>query len=175
MHSLADKIPESEIANFKVFCTAFTLILGVHHRGEEMFMFPAIKEMCPIEENLHEHHAIHDGVDKLTEYLAKDSFNGAEFIAILDSFGQAMHDHLSHEISTIQGHYFRKGGMKGEDLFKVVMSTIEWEQTQVDPTLLVPFVIVNHDVSTNNFWPPVPPEVLIAGRTVLSVPHAAYV
>lgn len=95
------------------FCTQLTF----HHRIEEQSIFPVLARKMPAFreelELLTQHKGIHEGLEKLEEYIAEcrsgeKELRMSEFKAIMDSFGKVLWTHLDDEVKQLGAENMRK-------------------------------------------------------------------
>lgn len=111
--------------------------IEVHHDGEENGFFPAVEELTGepgvMDANVKQHAVFHDGVAVLHTYLkevldGKEKYDGLRIISLIDSFGEALAQHLSDEIPTLQ-NLRRFGDEK--------MATFEQRMNELDANNIV--------------------------------------
>ena len=85
--------------------------IEIHHDGEETGFFPAVEDLTGMagvmDANIKQHAAFHDGVTILHKYFqavrdGKEKYDGQRITGLIDSFGEALTQHLSDEIPTLQ-------------------------------------------------------------------------
>lgn len=91
--------------------------LNAHHSIEERYIFPELAERMPIfADNDHligQHHQIHEGIEKLEEYLQACLYGDkelrmSELKGIMDTFGVVLWSHLDDEVATLGAENMRK-------------------------------------------------------------------
>ena len=107
-------------------------MLHMHHNSEEESFFPQIEELAGekgiMEANVEQHHIFHDAVENFATYVkacvdGTEQYNGKKVIEQIDLFGEALTQHLSDEIPTLQG--LRKYGDKVISLPQLMEATAE--------------------------------------------------
>lgn len=105
------------IRQFLQLASEFCHHLTVHHTIEEQHIFPVLaKKMAYFEPKQHlltQHKGIHDGIDKLEEYIAdcksgKKELRLEHMKRILDGFGQVLWSHLEDEVKTLGAENMRR-------------------------------------------------------------------
>ncbi|RVX66812.1 hypothetical protein B0A52_09542 [Exophiala mesophila] len=109
----------SFIAQGLNLCRSITM----HHMIEEQEFYPPLAERMPMfrddEHLIGQHALIHDGLDKLQEYLGKCQdgeieLRLAEMKSIMDSFGEVLWAHLEDEVRDLGADNMRRYWTKDE-------------------------------------------------------------
>ena len=91
--------------------------LTAHHTIEERYIFPLLARKMPAFQNQHElltqHKRIHEGIDKVEDYVDKcktgeKELRMEEFKEIMDSFGTVLWQHLDDEVAQLGAENMRK-------------------------------------------------------------------
>jgi hemerythrin-like domain-containing protein len=101
--------PEDE-KSFLGYSICFYDLVHVHHQGEEDILFPAIEEMSGekgiMDRNVEQHHAFSQGLEDYNTHISAclrgtEEYSGSRLVAIIDSFGHELANHLAQGITTI--------------------------------------------------------------------------
>jgi len=101
------------ISSAEQFCHQLTM----HHTIEEQHIFPILAAKMPAFrkelELLTQHKQIHNGIEKLEEYMEKcrsgeKDLRMEELKEIMDSFGDVLWSHLDDEVKQLSGENMRK-------------------------------------------------------------------
>jgi len=99
--------------------------LGLHHGIEEQEIFPVLaarmSEFGPQEHLIQQHEQIHDGLEKLEQYLKRclkgeQELRLEEMKTILDGFGPVLWAHLDDEVRMLGAENMRRYWTKDEML-----------------------------------------------------------
>lgn len=113
LNSLYLQAPHIAPADDRSFCRyvmGWYLLLHSHHGGEEETLFPTVERMAGVtgimDTNVAQHRAFHAGVDALQAYAGAvlagtETYDGRRIVALVDSFGAALTQHLADEIPSI--------------------------------------------------------------------------
>jgi hypothetical protein len=113
LNSIYLQAPHITPTDEKPFCKyvlGWYNLLHSHHSGEERDFFPTVEKMTGVkgimDNNIDQHKAFHDGMDSLKAFadgvLADEQkYDGSRLVALIDSFGPALMQHLADEIPTI--------------------------------------------------------------------------
>ncbi|RDW65618.1 hypothetical protein BP5796_10310 [Coleophoma crateriformis] len=141
-----------DIADFMLFCDAWSCVLHSHHLTEETVYFPLLEGQCQekgvMSRNHAEHEAFLPGLLRFDAFVSrvKDSgepYDAAELIKIIDTFGGALERHLHHEIEGLVG--LEKDQSIDWDL--VGKSMAQHSKKVADRVREVPFIITNSDMT----------------------------
>ncbi|KAI6756113.1 hypothetical protein HG530_011849 [Fusarium avenaceum] len=171
----APHIKPADEKSFLGYSACFYDLVHVHHQGEEDILFPAIEEMSGekgiMDQNIEQHHAFSQGLKDYNIYISAclrdtEEYNGSRLVAIIDSFGHELADHLAQEIITILN--LRQYGTKME---KFEEKFKEWADKDTS-NLAVPGTLTwgffNHDKQYEDGlwqdWPPAPAPVVFSVR-----------
>jgi len=168
--------PKDEYA-FCQYTLMWHKLLHTHHTGEETDFFPHIEELSGekglMAGNVEQHHAFHDGLEALVEYVRavsakKEKYDGAKITKMIDDFGKALTTHLADEIPTIDG--LRKYADKLESLPKLMQAEAEKNMSALGLTTGLVWAFVNLDLHYEDdrwlAWPPAPAPVKFICRYI---------
>ena len=105
------------IRQFLNIASDFIQHLEMHHRIEEVRIFPLLAQRMPAfkreEQLLDQHKQIHLGLDELDGYLApckngQREFRLTELKAILDKFGKVLWQHLDEEVENLSAENMKR-------------------------------------------------------------------
>ncbi|PGH30403.1 hypothetical protein GX50_06839 [[Emmonsia] crescens] len=94
-------------SDFVGYCQSWIECVKTHHHYEETEFFPNINKAAGttglMEDAVVEHELFYGGMDRMKDYLAERgaNFSATELIAIMDSFKEPLHSHLTAEPPTI--------------------------------------------------------------------------
>ncbi|OCT45068.1 hypothetical protein CLCR_06327 [Cladophialophora carrionii] len=103
--------------------------LTIHHTVEEQHVFPDLAKRMPIfapkDHLISQHKAIHEGLEKMEEYLdscrsGEKELRFPELKAVMDTFGEVLWAHLDDEVRTLGAENMRKYWSKQE------MQSMNW-------------------------------------------------
>ena len=95
----------------------------MHHGIEETYVFPMLAKKMPLfraKDHLKtQHEAIHEGLDKLEEYLkacqsGERELRLAELGQVMNTFGEVLWQHLDDEVNQLKAENMRKFWTKDE-------------------------------------------------------------
>ncbi|PSN71816.1 hypothetical protein BS50DRAFT_236193 [Corynespora cassiicola Philippines] len=101
--------PNNDVPDFIGYSIAWYNMVINHHRSEEKVIFPLYEKHTGVpglmDGDRAEHEAFYGGMEKFKEYLdsclssqdPKTAFSGPHLVGLMDTFGSALHSHLSHE------------------------------------------------------------------------------
>jgi len=112
-----------DIADFIIYYQCSIEEIHTHHEIEEENLFPQIAKYSGEEDimatNLEQHHAFEASLARLETYLAlvtPETYNGKWLKSLVETFGNKLEPHLTHEIVTLLG-LEKYGGEKLGKLF----------------------------------------------------------
>lgn len=172
-------IHERDIGDFVGYCLAWVEMVLGHHRSEEAVLFPMLAEGAGVpglmDADKNEHgkvslllisslklnkyvtDAFYSGLGEFKDYLesctvAADPpavFNGAHAVALLDSFGPALHSHLANEAA----HLASLSKYPNIDLEPIQKATEKDAMDRTSAVFLLPMLWFNHDVDfEDGYW-----------------------
>src|ERR1700743_361893 len=106
----APNVKPSDYKDFIGYSFAWWESLQAHHDGEEEFFFLEVERQAGekgiMDANRAQHEAFHKGLDAYHDYLKglhgkEAQFSGVKLVEIMDSFKEALCQHLYDEIPTI--------------------------------------------------------------------------
>jgi len=89
----------------------------MHHGIEEVHIFPRLAERMPAfqkqKELLEQHKVIHEGLDKVKNYLTEcrdgeREFNKQELRERMDTFGETLWSHMDDEVKALRAEEMRR-------------------------------------------------------------------
>ncbi|KAK2616543.1 hypothetical protein QQS21_000586 [Conoideocrella luteorostrata] len=89
--------------DFIGYCQSWIECVKTHHQYEETDLFPNINRAAGrtdlMEDAIHEHEAFYGGLELMSHHLTETGvdFSATELINIMDSFKEALHQHLAAE------------------------------------------------------------------------------
>ena len=176
IYQQAPYVHKSDYSDFIRYALVWYDFIEVHHTGEEEDLFPKIEEIVGQKDFMgvavEQHAVFHNGIERYKKYLdlcAADpaSFDPQKLLDIMDSFGSALHTHLTEEPELLLrlgdfDHDFL--AMFGEHGKHVMGKLSPWNQ--------LAFLWVNHDTEFEGglwkAWPPAPKPVVWVMRNVIT-------
>ena len=153
---------QQDIRDFLHFCATFVDLTHHHHDGEETYIFPTWAEAtnCPeiLEDNVAEHQAFHDGLDKLGAYAKTTdpvAYTVKDLLVLLDAFTLPLVSHLRSEIDRILGMQKTDHGIAKKILDVGRKNAMDG----ADNAALIPFIFACHDRTFEggkHYFPPMP-------------------
>ncbi|KAF1808215.1 hypothetical protein P152DRAFT_253719 [Eremomyces bilateralis CBS 781.70] len=148
-------VQPTDYPTFVGYAEAWVIGLASHHNGEEEHFFPELRKRTGddqlMTENEEQHHRFHGGMERYRAYLAEvkrsrgcRDFDGRKLIGIMDSFKDALMEHLADEIPTIQALEKYAGKL---DLNQLMEETAEHSMGSMPKLSVIPAVFLNHDVT----------------------------
>lgn len=159
IHNQAVKVgtqgTEEDKTDFFEFAAIWAFGLHEHHALEETKIFPDIEEVTGVkgvmEANVHQHEAFTEGITQYQEYLKSvrsgaEVYDGHKLLAIIDSFGPTLAEHLLDEIETLKSlrqysdadfelvqkrleKYIQDNVQKGDDMVSPsLVCSLPWDQ-----------------------------------------------
>lgn len=102
-----------DVADLLFFVRCWVELITHHHSLEEKFIFPEIEKFAGqpglMEDPVHQHSLFHDGMVSLLEYATNTKPNGHRWFGdggmkhIIDSFSEALVEHLYAEVDVLLG------------------------------------------------------------------------
>ncbi|KAJ4360498.1 uncharacterized protein N0V89_001063 [Didymosphaeria variabile] len=164
----APLISHEDKNDFIGYCTAWFKFVKSHHDDEEAELFPKIEEVMGRNDLFAETHKEHEsflaGLARFNEYLTTlgepYDFDGKELLKIMDSFQGPFNHHFHHEIETIASFSFLPEAKKAEEAAAIFKAWGKKTVTKAGTTDVVPFFLLNLDVTYEEgmwtSWPPMP-------------------
>ncbi|KAF7327212.1 Hemerythrin domain-containing protein [Mycena kentingensis (nom. inval.)] len=180
LYAQAEGIQEAQVQPFVFFALTMLEMLHHHHTIEEELIFPFYEAKLgagSMEGNVEQHHAFMAGLTDLEEYLKSvkegaAAYSGTTLVQKLDSFSDALVEHLHDEIPTLEAEKLRKAFTEqdftnlNKDLEKRILAEVSLLTT-------LPLSFVLHEKASAPFFPPLPKPLMWAAKNVLSRWYAA--
>lgn len=115
LNSIYLQAPHVQAHDERDFCrymSGWYDLVHIHHTNEETDFFPALEEMTGepgiMSANVEQHHEFEPGLVAFKKYLddlqaGREKFDGARVVALIDSFGEVLIQHLTDEVQTLLG------------------------------------------------------------------------
>ncbi|KAJ7707541.1 hypothetical protein B0H17DRAFT_1192023 [Mycena rosella] len=178
IHAQAEGIREDQVKAFAFFCVSFFEMIGQHHKIEEEILFPIYDQKLgahAMDHNVEQHHAFMDGLHDLETYVKEvhagtTSYKGSIVIQKLESFADALIEHLHDEIPTLESSRLRAVFTK-KDLADMEANLVKIILKDISLFTTLPIGLLCHDKSTAPHFPPMPAPVLFAVKYAFSWRH----
>ncbi|KAF7312519.1 hypothetical protein MIND_00265600 [Mycena indigotica] len=167
IYTQAKDIPQDKVKPFVFFCIAVFDSLHHHHHMEETLTFPFLETKLgagSMGDNKEQHKAFLGGLDELDVYLkavkaGTARYDGAQIIAKLDTFVEALVEHLHEEIDTLESGKMRAAFTEKElkDFAAQFVNTI---RRDFSLTVDGPLALALHEKASAPHFPPMPAPVL---------------
>ncbi|KAJ7707540.1 hemerythrin HHE cation binding domain-containing protein [Mycena rosella] len=167
IYAQAEGIKEEQVKPFAFFCNSFLTMLHHHHEIEETLLFPFFETklgLHTMDNNVEQHHAFMGGLTDLETYIkavqdGTATYSGATVIQKLDSFTDALVEHLRDEIPTLESSRMRAAFTK-KDLQDLEAAVGKRVLKEVSLVTTLPMGLICHDKSTADYFPPLPKPIL---------------
>ncbi|KAK7188445.1 hypothetical protein DPSP01_004637 [Paraphaeosphaeria sporulosa] len=167
----APLISHEDKDDFIGYCLAWSKFVQSHHDSEEGELFPTIEDALGrkdlFEETHREHEAFLPGLARFASYLATlgepYDFDGGELVRIMETFQRPFCQHFHAEIKTIAAFADLPEASRAEEAAAVFKAWGKKTVSKAGTTDVVPFFLLNHDVTYEEgmwaAWPPMPAPV----------------
>ena len=167
----APHITHEDKNDFIGYALAWFKFVKSHHDDEEAELFPKVEEIMGRNDLWTETHAEHEsflaGLAQFESYLSTlgepFDFDAVKLLAIMDGFQEPFCHHFHHEIETIASFAELPEAKKGEEAAAVFKAWGKKTVTKAGTTDVVPFFLLNLDVTYEEGmwanWPPMPAPV----------------
>lgn len=168
------KIQPFEIPPFATYVAAFCETLRRHCEGENSIIFPRLASHVPL--NGADNLAVLDGLERVEEWVREavrvpEKADPTELKAGMEAMAPSFIASTHEQVELISPSTLRTC-IAGPELRGLVNDDIAWiaQNSRID--YLVPFLVLHHDRSTNEFWPGLPEEAKSALPALIET-HAA--
>jgi hypothetical protein len=182
----APYVHPADYADFVAYASCFYPSVFHHHDGEETRVFPQIEALVGqpgvMDINVEQHKVFHDGMENMRDYLSslagkESEFDGKKLVAIIDSFGPALHEHLVAEVQFIDD--LRRFGDRLTGIAKIMDAEGEKAVGGMPKTTQLAFCFLNHDIDyEDGRWagfPEAAPKLIVwAIKNVFTCWHAKW-
>ncbi|KAF5384400.1 hypothetical protein D9615_003115 [Tricholomella constricta] len=167
VYAQAAKIEEQQVQAFAFFCNSLLTMIHHHHTIEEELLFPFFEAKLganAMEHNVEQHHEFSTGLEDLETYIkdvqsGTEQYRSAVVIEKLNSFADALVDHLHEELPTLAADKMRAAFTK-QDLKDLESALGKRILKEVSLTTVLPLGLVLHDKATAPQFPPLPKPIL---------------
>lgn len=140
---------EQDIKDFLQYCLHWCTQIHHHHDSEEKIFFPLLqtltgKDDC-MDTNIAQHRAFESGVEQLQKYCVETTpatYSSDALRAIISSFGPAITEHLTDEITSLLG--LRE--YDSAELRAIWKKTGEYARSSGEKNQQIPYMIGTYDL-----------------------------
>ncbi|KAJ7475995.1 hypothetical protein FB451DRAFT_1245418 [Mycena latifolia] len=178
IHAQALGIREEQVKPFSFFCISFFEMVHHHHHIEETYLFPIYDAKLgahAMDHNVEQHHAFMDGLLDVENYAkavhaGTATYKGDTIIEKLESFSDALYEHLCEEIPTLESSRLRAVFTK-KDLADMEANLVKIILKEISLFTTLPIGLICHDKATAPYFPPMPKPILWAVQYGFSWKH----
>ncbi|CUA74179.1 hypothetical protein RSOLAG22IIIB_11013 [Rhizoctonia solani] len=154
----AMKIPPPEIIDFATYVDAFCETLRRHCEGENTIIFPRISAHTSL--NGEDNAALLSCLERVEQWVRDtaqlpEKADPTELVAAMEVmapvFSKNMHEQPKHMSPSVL-----RSALSGPELRDLVNTDIAWVAQNSRMEYLLPFLVLHHDISTNEAWPGLP-------------------